>query len=166
MVKSSFLTAALAVTLLALTAGCSSDEPPAASTSPSPTPSVAKAPPPSAVKPKAPSPSASPSASLKKDTFVDATDAAASAATIAQSAESRDDWDLVASRWQEAIKLMKQVPRKSKNYALAQKKAAEYQNNLAYAKKMTTRPPKAASPASSPPAGAQPTSSPAPKKPA
>ncbi len=34
--------------------------------------------------------------------------------------------------WQEAIALMKAVPKSSPNYALAQKKVAEYQRSLAY----------------------------------
>ncbi|HEY9875107.1 MAG TPA: hypothetical protein V6D12_16855, partial [Candidatus Obscuribacterales bacterium] len=72
---------------------------------------------------------------------------AMSAATIAQSAESKDDWELVASRWQEAIDLMKAVPQSSKNYAVAQKKLAEYQGNLGVANKRAgIRPTKSPSP--------------------
>ena len=57
------------------------------------------------------------------------------AASIAQSAQSNDDWNLVVSRWQRAINLLKAVPKSSANYAIAQKKVAEYQRNLAYARK-------------------------------
>lgn len=59
------------------------------------------------------------------------------AASIAQSAASKDDWVLVASRWQKAIALMKAEPSYTQNYALAQKKIVEYERNLAYAQEKT-----------------------------
>lgn len=55
------------------------------------------------------------------------------AATIAQSAILPDDWKLVANQWQQAIALLKSVPASHPQKALAQKKIAEYQSNLAYA---------------------------------
>jgi predicted fused transcriptional regulator/phosphomethylpyrimidine kinase len=62
------------------------------------------------------------------------------AATIAQSAESKDDWNLVVSRWQNAIALLKTVPKSSPNYTKAQKKIPEYQRNLAYAQQQVKNP--------------------------
>ncbi|HBE58744.1 MAG TPA: aspartyl protease [Cyanobacteria bacterium UBA11149] len=72
------------------------------------------------------------------DTFQDATDMAVSATTISQSAVSREDWNLVASRWQEAIDLIKKVPTSSKNYKTAKTKLTEYENKLADAKRRGT----------------------------
>ena len=79
----------------------------------------------------------------KPDFFQNALDTAESAATISQSAESKDDWGLVASKWQEAINLMKSVPQSSKNYLAANKKFTEYQRNLTYAQQRLARTPAA-----------------------
>lgn len=62
-----------------------------------------------------------------------ALDKAYSAFSISQSAESADDWDLVANQWREAIVLLKAVPTTSHNKMLAETKIAEYQRNLTYA---------------------------------
>lgn len=86
----------------------------------------------------------SPSPTLESNQFQDGLDAAVSAATIAQSAQSREDWNLVVSRWQNAIALFKTLPKSNPNYAVAQKKIAEYQRNLTYAQKQATNPPKPA----------------------
>jgi hypothetical protein len=77
--------------------------------------------------------------SPQHDFFGEAVNKAMSAATITQSATSKDDWNLVASQWQEAIALMKAVPGSSPNYALAQKKVVEYQPNLDYALSAASR---------------------------
>ena len=65
-----------------------------------------------------------------KDTYERGLDAAYSAASLGQSAQSPEDWQLVMSRWQEAIKLLKGVPSSSPYHAIAQSKIAEYQSNL------------------------------------
>jgi hypothetical protein len=83
--------------------------------------------------------SASPASSPQPNSFREAVNKAMSAATITQSAKSKDDWNLVASQWQEAIALMKAVPASSPNYALAQKKVVEYQPNLDYALSAASR---------------------------
>lgn len=57
-----------------------------------------------------------------------------SASQLVQSATSQTDWELVVSRWQEAINLLKSVPNSNPNYAQAQKKIAEYQGNMEYAR--------------------------------
>jgi predicted aspartyl protease len=72
--------------------------------------------------------------------YKQALDAAYSAATISQSAQSADDWQLVISRWQEAIALLEAVSSSSPNYAIAQSKIAEYKRNLNIAQQQATRP--------------------------
>ncbi|MEQ8539432.1 MAG: retropepsin-like aspartic protease [Coleofasciculus sp. D1-CHI-01] len=72
--------------------------------------------------------------------YKQALDAAYSAATISQSAQSGDDWQLVISRWQEAIALLESVSSSSPNYAIAQSKIAEYQGNLNIAQQQATSP--------------------------
>jgi hypothetical protein len=65
-------------------------------------------------------------------------DIAIGAVNISKSAVSRDDWNLVASRWQEAINLLKEVPTSSPDHATAQAKVAQYQRFLADAKVRAT----------------------------
>jgi predicted aspartyl protease len=60
---------------------------------------------------------------------------AQSAVAIGQAAQSPDDWNLAASRWQQAIQYMQQVPESDTRYATAQQKVVEYQQNLATVKK-------------------------------
>lgn len=74
-----------------------------------------------------------------KNTFQDALDTAAGATSISQSSVSKDDWNLVYSKWQEAINLMITIPDNSENYVMAQKKIAEYGKNLSYAKQQATK---------------------------
>ncbi len=69
------------------------------------------------------------------DTFREAVNRATSAVAIGQSAQSEADWQLAASRWQQAIALMEQVPTTSPNRAQAETKAKEYQQNLATAQR-------------------------------
>ncbi|HEY9609059.1 hypothetical protein [Allocoleopsis sp.] len=79
--------------------------------------------------------SESPASSQQTDPFQKAINKAMSAATLTQSATLKDDWNLVASEWQEAIALMKAVPSSHSQYTVAQQKAIEYQRNLDYAQK-------------------------------
>lgn len=69
-----------------------------------------------------------------------ALDAASSANSIAESAQSSSDWQLVINRWQEAIELLKQVPSASPYHAIAQPRIAEYQRNLRIAQQKAVRP--------------------------
>ncbi|MGL5135089.1 MAG: hypothetical protein ACRC78_21365, partial [Planktothrix sp.] len=55
------------------------------------------------------------------------------ASTLAHSAKSKDDWNLVVNEWQGAIDMMKSTSSSSSNYEIAQKKVIEYQKNLNYA---------------------------------
>lgn len=52
------------------------------------------------------------------------------AATLAQSAESRQDWDAVVSQWIQAIEGMQAVGPESPKHAFAQKKVIEYLQKL------------------------------------
>jgi len=88
---------------------------------------------------------AAPTASLKPqkiepNQFDIALDKASGALAISQSAQSPDDWGLVANQWNEAIALMKSVPASSPNKAIAQKKLVQYQQNLSYAQQQASRP--------------------------
>jgi predicted aspartyl protease len=75
-----------------------------------------------------------------KDAYERALDSAYSAASLGQSAQSRDDWQLVIGRWQEAIELLQAVPSSSPYRAIARQKIAQYQRNLGMAQKLATRP--------------------------
>ncbi len=61
-------------------------------------------------------------------------DKAVSAWSISQSAQSPDDWNLVASQYQDAIALMQKVQRKTPEFAFAQSKITEYRRQIKYAK--------------------------------
>jgi hypothetical protein len=75
-----------------------------------------------------------------KQAYDRAMDAAYSAETIAESAQSAGDWQLAIARWQEAIGLLKRVPSSSSYHAIAQPKIAQYQRNLGVAQQKATRP--------------------------
>jgi hypothetical protein len=64
------------------------------------------------------------------DPFIKGIDQARRAASIAQSAKSKQDWDLVVSGWVQAIGAMQAVSPESPKRAFAQKKVAEYLQNL------------------------------------
>lgn len=76
----------------------------------------------------------------RPDTYQLAIDRASSAFTISQSAQSQDDWRLVASRWQQAIDLLETVPNSNPEHATAQTKLTDYRRNLAYAQQQASRP--------------------------
>lgn len=80
-----------------------------------------------------------------KQAYDRAMDAAYSAETIAESAQSVGDWQLVITRWQEAIGLLKRVPSSSSYHAIAQPKIAQYQQNLGVAQQKASRPGSSAS---------------------
>lgn len=84
------------------------------------------------------SPAAPPSLS-NFDPYDLALDRASSARSISQSAQSPDDWNLAASRWQQAIALLKRVPNSSPNRKAAKAKLAEFQRNMALANKQAAR---------------------------
>lgn len=80
-------------------------------------------------------PEKSPVVLPQTDNFREAVNKAVSAANLTQSAKFKDDWKTVMNEWQTAIELMKTVPTSSSNYAIAQQKIIEYQQNLNYAQK-------------------------------
>lgn len=89
-----------------------------------------------------PSPRPLPQPDVEVNSFELALDKAAGAMTISKSAQSPDDWDLVASQFQDAIALMRKVKRQSPNFAVAQLKISEYQSQIKYAlQKSAPQPP-------------------------
>lgn len=124
---------ALLALLALVTPGCStSPRPDLTDTSvPSPVPTQATATP-VAQPSSAPTPAA-------RDSFQRGLERAYSAAVLSQSAESQDDWRLVAGRWQAAIDWMAKVPPGSPDYARAQTKIQEYRRNLAIARNQANR---------------------------
>ncbi|HEY9600275.1 MAG TPA: hypothetical protein V6C85_01600 [Allocoleopsis sp.] len=74
--------------------------------------------------------SESPKCPQQIDPFTKAINKAMRAATLAQSAQTRQEWDTVASGWIQAIASMQAVPPNNPKRAYAQKKVAEYLKNL------------------------------------
>ncbi len=96
---------------------------------------------PNAAKPASPGASATPKAASatpkatppKSDSWREAVNQAQSAAKLAQTAQSQNEWIAVASEWKKAVDLMRSVPPTSQNHQKAQQKATEYQANLVVA---------------------------------
>lgn len=129
---------------LALTNGACSSIQSLSGSDESPKP-IATSTPPSTVTnpPVIPAPLATPMSQptlTPKEAYEQGLDAAYSAATIAQSAQSPSDWQLVSSRWQEAIELLQKVPSSSSLHAIAQSKITQYQRNQRIAQQRITRP--------------------------
>jgi len=113
--------------------GASEPAPQADSGTPKAAPNAAKpASPGASVTPKAASatPKATPP---KSDSWREAVNQAQSAAKLAQTAQSKNEWIAVASEWKKAVELMRSVPPSSQNHQKAQQKATEYQANLVVA---------------------------------
>ncbi len=68
-----------------------------------------------------------------------ALDKAQSAKSMSQSVQTAEDWNLVASRWKQAIALLKQVPKSDPNKKSADQKLGEYQRNLDMAQSRSTQ---------------------------
>jgi hypothetical protein len=119
--KRSLLLQTVTLGLLVLLVGCSSEETPA----PSP---VASAPVKSAKAKASPTPTPVPSA--PSNILEVAADKAEGAVTVSKSAQSPEDWALVAAYWQDAIAVLKTVPDADPRKAQANQKIAEYQSNL------------------------------------
>jgi predicted aspartyl protease len=62
--------------------------------------------------------------------FQQALDRADSARSISQSAANTDDWELAASRWQQAIDYIKQIPKQDPNQKLVASKLVEFEKGL------------------------------------
>lgn len=76
---------------------------------------------------------ATPNVATAPDPFRDAVNSAVKAADLGRAAKTKDEWSVVANRWQEAVSLMRRVPPSSPHYELAITKVAEYQKYLIYA---------------------------------
>ena len=81
--------------------------------------------------PQAPTPTPEDTQTAQINYYQRAINRASSAVAIGQSAQSQDDWRLVAGRWEQAIALLQKVPQENPNYSTAQQKIEEYQQNLA-----------------------------------
>lgn len=110
--------------------GCALLQPPELQSASTPT---AASTPATAAAPAAPTPDPEPSPRI--NFFQEGVNQAQSAVAIGQSAQSEDDWNLAANRWQQAVNYMKQVPDSDTNHGTAQQKAKEYQQNLTLAQK-------------------------------
>ncbi|MDJ0795968.1 MAG: retropepsin-like aspartic protease [Calothrix sp. MO_167.B12] len=69
-----------------------------------------------------------------------ALDKASGALSISQSAQSIDDWKLVANQYQDALVLMQKVTKDSPYFDSAQTKIREYQRQIKYAQEKTKPP--------------------------
>ncbi|MBD2462619.1 retroviral-like aspartic protease family protein [Oscillatoria sp. FACHB-1407] len=133
------LTVLLSVVAIA-TASCGNNSPINSSAVQTSAPVASPVASPNAVSSPTTNPVASPAPQTQSDSYQRAIARASSAYTISQSAQSQDDWRLVASRWQQAIDLMASVPVGSPNHAVAQRKLPEYRRNLTYAQQQASRP--------------------------
>jgi clan AA aspartic protease (TIGR02281 family) len=101
-----------------------------------PTPEVSVPP----VASASPSPVVSPpdtaalNANIANDRYQDALNIAAAARAVSETALAKEDWSLVADRWQESITQLKAIPKNSINYPLAMKILPQFQQNLSYAR--------------------------------
>lgn len=113
--------------------GCSGSWNPLASSSPSPSPSpILEA---SAVS----TPSPIPSPSMPSNIFEMGLEKASKAAYSAKNAEMKEDWELTANRWQQAIEMMESLPIDHPNSTEAQANIPEYKRNLLVAQNRSQR---------------------------
>ncbi|PHX54130.1 hypothetical protein CP500_017760 [Tychonema bourrellyi FEM_GT703] len=121
--------------VLALTLGCSSTKPPNTVTSSGAIASAAQTQPPESLlaqNSKNPKQSVSASSCTQNDGFTEAVSFATQASNLAQSANSKEEWDEVAALWVQAVAWMQAVPPSSPKRAFAEKKVVEYMRNLTY----------------------------------
>ncbi len=76
---------------------------------------------------------ATPNVATEPDPFRDAVNSAVKAADLGRAAKTKDEWNVVANGWQEAVSLMRRVPPSSPHHEVALTKVAEYQKYLIYA---------------------------------
>lgn len=133
------------VAVLVVTLGCSSTKSPntvaasgtiaSAVQAPHPEPLLAKY-------PKKPEKIVDVASCAENDGFTEAVGFATQASNLAQSANSKQDWDEVAALWVQAVAWMQAVPPGSPKRAFAEKKVVEYMKNLTYSQQQagTNRP--------------------------
>jgi hypothetical protein len=76
---------------------------------------------------------ATPTVATALDPFRDAVNSAVKAANLGRAAKTKEEWNVVANQWQEAVSLMRRVPPSSPHHEVALTKVAEYQKYLIYA---------------------------------
>jgi hypothetical protein len=124
-----------AATVLALTWGCSPTKPPNTAVTSGPIESAVQAQPPEPIlaqHSKKPKKSVNVASCTQNDGFTEAVSFATEASNLAQSANSKQDWDEVAALWVQAVAWMQAVPPGSPKRAFAEKKVVEYMRNLTY----------------------------------
>jgi len=130
-----FQRAGAAVALLALTVGCSSTKPLNTAAASTRSESAVLAQPPTSVLAKNPNKtkkSFSVPSCQQNDGFTESINFATQASNLAQSANSKQDWDEVAALWVQAVAWMQAVPPGNSRRAFAEKKVVEYMKNLVY----------------------------------
>jgi len=124
-----------ATTVLALTVGCSSTKQLNTAVAEGAIASAAQAQPPETIlaqNSKKPKKLVSAPSCPQNDGFTEAVNFATQASNLAQSANSKQDWDEVAALWVQAVAWMQAVPPSSPKRAFAEKKVVEYMKNLTY----------------------------------
>ncbi|WP_341737775.1 hypothetical protein [Microcoleus sp. CAWBG640] len=121
-------------TLLAVTLGCSSTNPPHTVLTRREISPVQAQPlePVLANNSKKPKKFASARSCAENDGFTESVNFATQASNLTQSANSKQEWDEVAALWVQAVAWMQAVPPSSPKRAFAEKKVVEYMRNLAY----------------------------------
>lgn len=129
-----FKRACAAAAVLILTGGCSPPKPPTTATSSAIAPDgqtqhsqVVEA-----KNPNKPKKTVSVPSCPQNDPFAESINFATQAANLAQSANSKQDWDEVAALWVQAVAWMQAVPPGNPRRAFAEKKVVEYMRNLVY----------------------------------
>ncbi|MEG4968962.1 hypothetical protein QUB11_20305 [Microcoleus sp. B6-A1] len=74
----------------------------------------------------------------QNDAFTESINFATQASNLAQSANSKEDWDEVAALWVQAVAWMQAVPPGSPRRAFAEKKVIEYMRNLVYSQQQAS----------------------------
>ncbi|MEG4084486.1 hypothetical protein [Microcoleus sp. POL10_C6] len=74
----------------------------------------------------------------QNDAFTESVNFATQASNLAQSANSKQDWDEVAALWVQAVAWMQAVPPGSPRRAFAEKKVIEYMRNLVYSQQQAS----------------------------
>jgi len=124
-----------AATAIALTAGCSQPNQPNSPGASNTIEPAALAQPPTSVlagNPNKTKKSFSVPSCSQNDGFAESISFATQASNLAQSANSKQEWDEVAALWVQAVAWMQAVPPGSPRRAFAEKKVIEYMKNLVY----------------------------------
>ncbi|MEG4228013.1 hypothetical protein QUA35_17350 [Microcoleus sp. N9_B2] len=130
-----------AATAIALTAGCSQPNQPNSPGASNTIEPAALAEPPTSVLAKNANQaqkSVSVASCTRNDPFAESVNFATEASNLAQSANSKQDWDEVAALWVQAVAWMQAVPPGSPRRAFAEKKVIEYMRNLVYSQQQAS----------------------------